>query len=79
MGKDASTIKQEIAETRERLGETVEALGYKADVGARLKDSVQNRAETVKETIGDVMDASEASRTMRPTACAVRHTIRPTR
>jgi Protein of unknown function (DUF3618) len=43
MGKDASTIKQEIAETRERLGETVEALGYKADVGARLKDSVQNR------------------------------------
>jgi ElaB/YqjD/DUF883 family membrane-anchored ribosome-binding protein len=57
MGKDASMIKQDIEETRDRLGDTVEALAYKADVGARLKDSVQDRMETVKGTIGDVMDS----------------------
>ena len=56
MGKDASTIKQEIEETRERMGDTVEALGYKADVGARVKETVQDRVDSVKGKISDVVD-----------------------
>jgi hypothetical protein len=32
MGQDPSEIREEIDETRARMGETVEALGYKTDV-----------------------------------------------
>jgi hypothetical protein len=55
MGKDASEIRREIEETRARMGDTVEALSYKADVPARAKDAVHDRVESVKGTIGDVM------------------------
>jgi ElaB/YqjD/DUF883 family membrane-anchored ribosome-binding protein len=55
MGKDSSEIRREIEATRERMGDTVEALSYKADVPARMKDAVNERVETVKGTIGDVV------------------------
>jgi hypothetical protein len=35
------------------MGDTVEALSYKADVPARVKDAVGERVETVKGSIGD--------------------------
>jgi hypothetical protein len=35
MGEDPQVIRREIEETRERMTETVDALGYKADVKAR--------------------------------------------
>ncbi|HEY4439668.1 MAG TPA: hypothetical protein VGN14_04390 [Candidatus Elarobacter sp.] len=38
------------------MSDTVEAIGYKADVPARVKDAVQDRVETVKGAIGDVVD-----------------------
>lgn len=56
MGKDANEVRREIAETRARMDDTVEALSYKADVPARMKDAVNERVETVKGTIGDVME-----------------------
>ncbi len=56
MGKDASQIRREIEETRARMGDTVEAIGYKADVPARVKDAVNDKVETVKGTISDVVD-----------------------
>ncbi|GAC1402713.1 MAG: hypothetical protein NVSMB64_02970 [Candidatus Velthaea sp.] len=56
MGKDARAIRQEIEDTRERMGDTIEALGYKADVPSRVKENVQDKVETVKETISDVVD-----------------------
>lgn len=55
MGKDASEVRREIAATRARMGDTVEALSYKADVPSRLKDAVNDRIETVKGTIDDAM------------------------
>jgi hypothetical protein len=61
MGKDASTIKQEISETRERIGDTVEALGYKTDVGARLKDSVRDRVDTLRESVGDAVETVKSN------------------
>jgi hypothetical protein len=48
MGEDPSRIRQDIEETRGQMGETVEALGYKADVPGRAKDKVRG----VKERIG---------------------------
>jgi hypothetical protein len=51
MGKDPSSIRREIERTRARLGDTIEALGYKADVRARVKDAVSERVETVRGTI----------------------------
>jgi Protein of unknown function (DUF3618) len=48
MGEDPGQIKQDIEQTRERMGDTVEALGYKADVPGRAKEAVSGRVDTVK-------------------------------
>ncbi|GAC1659622.1 MAG: hypothetical protein NVS4B13_04960 [Candidatus Elarobacter sp.] len=56
MGKDSSEIRREIEETRARMGDTVEALSYKTDVPARMKDAVNDRVETVKGTISEVVE-----------------------
>lgn len=38
----ASDLEQEIAETREHLGETVDALAAKLDVTSRAKDTISS-------------------------------------
>ncbi|MEX1140753.1 MAG: DUF3618 domain-containing protein [Thermoleophilaceae bacterium] len=38
MGKDPGQIRQDIEETRGEMGETMDALGYKADVPGRTRD-----------------------------------------
>jgi gas vesicle protein len=40
MGQDPDMIRREIEDTRERMGDTVEALSYKTDVKARAGDKV---------------------------------------
>ena len=49
MGQDPSQIRQDIEHTRGEMGETVEALGYKADVPGRAKEAVSTRVDAVKE------------------------------
>lgn len=61
MGKDSREIRQEIEETRERMGETIEALGYKADVPSRVKDNINERVETVKGVIGDAVASAKGA------------------
>ena len=51
MGQDTGQIRQDIEETRGRMGETVEALGHKADVPGRAKEAVSGRVESVKSKI----------------------------
>jgi ElaB/YqjD/DUF883 family membrane-anchored ribosome-binding protein len=51
MGQDTGQIRQDIDETRGRMGETVEALGHKADVPGRAKEAVAGRVESVKSKI----------------------------
>ena len=51
MGQDPDTIRREIEETRERMGDTVEALAYKADVKTRAKESVNEKVDTLKEKV----------------------------
>ena len=51
MGKEPGEIREEIEETRGQMGETVEALGYKADVKTRAKDSLAGKRDQLKERI----------------------------
>jgi hypothetical protein len=62
MGQDPTAIREQIEQTRERMGETVDAIGYKADVPARAKDSIGEKVDTLKSKIsgagGHVSDAT---------------------
>jgi hypothetical protein len=51
MGQDPSEIREEIEDTRTRMGETVEAIGYKADVKTRAKEKVSGTIDSVKSTV----------------------------
>jgi hypothetical protein len=71
MGQDTGQIRQDIEETRGRMGETVEALGYKADVPGRAKEAVSGRVESVKSKIsgatpdsGDVKQGAHRAKGM---------------
>jgi hypothetical protein len=57
MGKDPSQIRAEVERTRERVGEEVDALSYKTDVGARAEDFVEEKKEAVKSAVGGAKDA----------------------
>jgi Protein of unknown function (DUF3618) len=48
MGEDPSVIRAEIEQTRERVGDEVDALSYRTDVGARASDYVEEKKEAVK-------------------------------
>lgn len=62
MGQEPSQIRQEIEETRAEMGDTVDALAYKADVKGRVKDSISDKrdrlVEQIQGTKGRVSDAS---------------------
>jgi ElaB/YqjD/DUF883 family membrane-anchored ribosome-binding protein len=57
MGEGTGAIRQEIEETRLRVGEEVEALSYKTDVGARLDDYVDEKKEAVTSKVTGARDA----------------------
>lgn len=54
MGKDPSDIRAEIEQTRARVGEEVEALSWKTDVGARTHDLIEEKKSAVRETISGI-------------------------
>jgi gas vesicle protein len=56
MGQDPSQIRQDIEQTRGQMGETVEALGYKADVPGRARNKVQSMKDKVTGTAHDATD-----------------------
>jgi gas vesicle protein len=62
MGQDPSAIRSEIEQTREEMGDTVEALAYKADVKTRAKENVSGKVDSIKEKVtgagGRVSDAT---------------------
>jgi ElaB/YqjD/DUF883 family membrane-anchored ribosome-binding protein len=51
VGKDPSEIREEIEQTRGEMGETVEALGHKADVKTRAKENIAAKRDRVRERI----------------------------
>ncbi len=56
MGQDPDVIRRDIEETRERMGDTVDALHYKADVKTRAKESVTGKVDSVKEKLVGARD-----------------------
>jgi gas vesicle protein len=70
MGQDPTAIRQEIEATRERMGDTVDALSYKADVPARTRESIQEKVQGVKSKLTGV--GSQVSQAT-PDAGDIRH------
>jgi ElaB/YqjD/DUF883 family membrane-anchored ribosome-binding protein len=56
MGQDPDTIRDEVEQTRERMGETIDALGHKADVKTRTKESIGGKVDSVKDRLGMASD-----------------------
>ena len=51
MGQDPDAIRQQIEQTRSEMTDTVEAIGYKADVKSRAKESISDKADNIKSKI----------------------------
>ncbi len=56
MGEDPSVIRAEIEETRQRVGDEVDALSYKTDVGARTQDYIDEKKQAVRSTLTGAKD-----------------------
>jgi Protein of unknown function (DUF3618) len=56
---DPQEVRQEIERTRQELGDTVEALAYKADVKSRVQERVANISQRAQAT------GAQGARTVR--------------
>jgi gas vesicle protein len=56
VGQEPDRIRAEIEQTRADMSETVDALGYKADVKSRAKENLQDKKDSAKESIVGVKD-----------------------
>jgi ElaB/YqjD/DUF883 family membrane-anchored ribosome-binding protein len=57
MGQDPGQIRDDIEETRARMGDTAEALGHKTDVPGRAREAISDRVESVKSTFTGAKDS----------------------
>src|SRR4051812_21026693 len=57
MGEDPNAIRAEIERTREEMGDTVDALGYKADVKSRAKDKMTDTKDRITGKITGAKDS----------------------
>jgi gas vesicle protein len=56
MGENPRDIQERIEDTREQMGETVEALAHKADVPGRIKGSVADKKDAITEKVAGAKD-----------------------
>jgi hypothetical protein len=56
MGEEPAQIRQQIENTRAQMGETVDALAYKADVKERAKDAISDKKDKAMETLTQTKD-----------------------
>src|SRR3954469_9119071 len=69
MGKDPGVIRAELEETRQRVGDEVDALSYKTDVGARTQDYIDDKKQAVKSKLTgakDTLTGAKASASAPP-------------
>lgn len=57
MGEAPDSIREEIEQTRSRMSETAEAIGYKADVKSRVKDSMAEKKDSILGSVSGGKDA----------------------
>jgi Protein of unknown function (DUF3618) len=53
MGQEPDAIRQDIEQTRSEMSETVEAIGYKADVPARAKEKVSEKMDAARSKVSE--------------------------
>src|SRR5919108_6408010 len=53
MGQDPDAIRQDIEQTRADMSDTVEALGYKADVPSRAKEKVSEKVDAARARVSE--------------------------
>lgn len=69
MGEDPDRIRQEIEATRSEMGETVDALTYKADVKSRAKESLMGTKDSIKSKVtGATPDGDQVKDSARKAA-----------
>lgn len=56
MGQEPDQIRERIEQTRSEMGETIDAIGYKADVPARAKDKVTDSVERARDSVAGTVD-----------------------
>ena len=56
MGEDPDRIRREIEATRSEMGDTVDALSYKADVKSRAKESLMEKKDSLKSKVVGASD-----------------------
>jgi len=77
MGQGTGEIRQGIEQTRARVGDEVEALAYKTDVGARLDDYVDEKKEAVTSKVRGATGAvASAASTVVPSKQRMRDTAK---
>jgi len=57
VGKEPDEIRREIDDTRARMGDTAEAIAYKADVKSRAKESVVSKRDAVVSSVRNAKDS----------------------
>jgi Protein of unknown function (DUF3618) len=63
MGEASDHIREDIEQTRGRMGETVEAIGYKTDVKSRVKDNISEKKDAVVSRVtGALPDGQQLKR-----------------
>jgi hypothetical protein len=60
MGEDRERIRGDIVQTRERMGETVDALRYKADVKQRTADYVDEKRDAIAGRASSLVSAADS-------------------
>jgi Protein of unknown function (DUF3618) len=63
VGETSDYIREDIEQTRERMGETVDAIGYKADVKSRMKENVAEKKDAVVSRVSGAMPDGEQLKT----------------
>ena len=76
MGQNPGQTRQDIEDTRAEMSETVEAVGYKADVPSRAKDKVSETVDNVKNKVSDT--ATRAREAVAGTASRAGDTVSDT-
>jgi hypothetical protein len=63
MGEASDHIREDIEETRGRMGETAEAIGYKTDVKSRVKDNISEKKDAVVSRVTGAMPDGDQMKT----------------